>query len=77
MEVPDSAREEEREVQRPVRLDLDSAPTIGYASIQNSMPVVRSLRVTNSSDAELADAELLVRCDPGFAVGAKLRELAP
>lgn len=55
------------------QLELDSAPTIGYASIQNSVPVVRTVRVTNRSEEDLTDVELLVRCDPGFAQGAKLR----
>lgn len=57
----------------PIRLELDCAPTIGYASIQNSVPAVRSVRLTNRSDADLSDVELLVRCDPGFAQGAKFR----
>lgn len=62
-----------------VDLELDAAPTIGYASIQNSIPVVRTVRVTNRSEEALADVELLVRCDPAFAQGAKLRfqKLAP
>jgi very-short-patch-repair endonuclease len=62
-----------------VRLEMDSARTIGYASIQNSIPVVRTIGVTNLSATDLVDLELLVRCDPGFAVGAKIRfqKLAP
>lgn len=60
-------------------LELDSSPTIGYASIQNSVPVLRALRIINNSPSELTDLELLVRCDPPFALGAKLRfqRLAP
>lgn len=60
-------------------LELDSAPTIGYASIQNSVPVLRTVRVTNKSEADLTDVDLVVRCDPAFATGARLRfqKLAP
>ena len=79
MEVLAGSQQEEQGAPSPYRLELDSAPTIGYASIQNSIPVVRTVRVINNSEAELTDVELLVRCDPGFAIGAKLRfqRLAP
>jgi very-short-patch-repair endonuclease len=74
-----SASEQEQGSCALVRLEMDSAPTIGYASIQNSVPLVRTLRLTNESAADLVDLELLIRCDPSFAVGAKLRfqKLAP
>lgn len=79
MEAPVDAQLEGQGVAPPIRLELDSAPTIGYASIQNSVPVIRTVRVTNCSDSELLDVELLIRCDPGFAIGAKVRfqRLAP
>jgi very-short-patch-repair endonuclease len=75
--VADEARSQD--AQGPIHIELDAARTIGYASIQNSVPVVRDLRVTNRSGGELTDVELVIRCDPGFALGAKLRfqKLAP
>lgn len=79
MEVLAGSQQEDPGEYAPFRIELDSAPTIGYASIQNSVPVIRTLRVTNNSATEVSDVELLIRCDPGFAAGAKLRfqKLAP
>src|SRR3954469_15539065 len=79
MEVIAGSQQEGEDAKVLYRLELDSSPTIGYAAIQNSVPVLRTIRLTNNSEAELTDVELLVRCDPAFAVGAKLRfqKLAP
>lgn len=79
MEVIAISPQGEQDVEVLYRLELDSAPTIGYASIQNSVPVLRTVRLTNNSNEELTEVELLVRCDPAFAIGAKLRfqKLAP
>ncbi len=56
-----------------VRIEIGADPTIGYASIQNSVPVVRSLRITNCGDEALESIELIVSCNPAFARGTKLR----
>lgn len=79
MESLRSTQTSEHGAGAPIRLELDAAFTIGYASIQNSVPVLRTVGLTNTSDTELTDVELLVRCDPAFAIGAKLRfqKLAP
>jgi very-short-patch-repair endonuclease len=79
MEAIGGSQQDEQDAKVLYRVELDSSPTIGYASIQNSVPVIRTIRLSNNSEAELADVELLVRCDPAFAVGAKLRfqNLAP
>lgn len=62
-----------------VRVELQADPTVGYASIQNSVPVVRSLRITNQTQDRLDDLEVLVASNPSFTRGAKLRfeSLAP
>ena len=62
-----------------VEISLEADPTVGYASIQNSVPVVRALRVTNLGDEALEGLEVHLGCDPAFAGGAKLRfeRLAP
>jgi very-short-patch-repair endonuclease len=73
MDVGENSEECEDCTDPAVLLELDVSRTIGYASIQNSVPVVRDLRVTNRSDVELVDLELVLRCDPAFALGAKLR----
>lgn len=79
MEAIASSPQGEQDDKVLYRLELDSAPTIGYASIQNAVPVLRTIRLTNNSDEELTEVALLVRCDPAFAVGTTLRfqKLAP
>lgn len=56
-----------------ISIELESDPTLGYASIQNSVPVVRSLRLTNHGQDALEGLEVLIACNPGFAQGTKLR----
>ncbi|AHN74553.2 DNA helicase [Pandoraea pnomenusa] len=53
--------------------------TIGYAAIQNNVPVIREILVTNDGETTLSDVELLVRCVPAFAESARFRfeALAP
>ncbi len=62
-----------------VVVELETDPTLGYASIQNDVPVVRVLRVRNDGPSALADVIVTVRCSPAFAHGAniKLASLAP
>lgn len=62
-----------------ITLEVESDPTIGYASIQNAVPIVRSLQVTNIGDEPLEAVHVYVACNPGFAQGANLRfeRLAP
>jgi very-short-patch-repair endonuclease len=53
--------------------------TIGYAAIQNNVPVVREILVMNDGDAALFNVELVVKCVPAFAESARFRfeALAP
>ena len=62
-----------------VTIEIESDATLGYASIQNSIPVIRSLRLTNHGSESLEDLQVLVSCNPRFAEGSKLRfdRLAP
>jgi very-short-patch-repair endonuclease len=62
-----------------IAIEIESDVTLGYASIQNSVPVVRSLRLTNHGTDTLEGIEVLIACNPGFAQGTKLRfdRLAP
>ncbi len=62
-----------------VAIEIESDSTLGYASIQNSVPVIRSLRLTNQGEDTLEGLEVLIACNPGFAQGTKLRfdHLAP
>jgi len=56
-----------------VSIEIESDATLGYASIQNSVPIIRSLRLTNHGTDALEGVEVLISCNPGFAQGTKLR----
>jgi hypothetical protein len=56
-----------------IAIEIESDTTLGYASIQNSVPVIRSLRLTNHGEDALEGIEVLITCNPGFAQGTKLR----
>ena len=73
------ARPSENAALTGVAIEIESDPTLGYASIQNSVPVIRSLRLTNHGEYALEGLEVLIACNPGFAQGTKLRfdHLAP
>lgn len=62
-----------------IAFDLEADPTLGYASIQNSVPVVRALTVTNNGDSPLEQVEVRLSCNPRFAESVLLRfdRLAP
>lgn len=69
----------EPEAPNTLLLEIEADPTLGYASIQNSVPVVRALRVTSRFKTHLDDVEILINCNPRFAQSTKLRfaKLAP
>jgi very-short-patch-repair endonuclease len=75
-ENADSVASEQR---TGVAIEIESDATLGYASIQNSVPVIRSLRLTNHGSEALENIEVLITCNPRFAQGIKLRfdRLAP
>jgi len=56
-----------------LQLAIDADASTGYAAIQNNLPVVRSVSVTNSSAAPLLDLELTVGSAPAFAQGERIR----
>ena len=62
-----------------IAITIESDPTLGYASIQNAVPVVRSLRLTNRTPQAFENIEVHIRCNPAFAQSVKLRfdKLAP
>ncbi len=61
------------EVRPRVAVEIEADPTLGYASIQNSVPVLRSLRLTNHTEQSLERLVVLVTCAPRFAQGVKLQ----
>ena len=62
-----------------LRVEVQADPTVGYASIQNAVPVVRSLRLSNGTENRIEGLEVVVACNPSFARGTKIRfeSLAP
>jgi len=56
-----------------IAIDIEADPTLGYASIQNAVPIVRSLRLTNRSSRTFENVEVHIRCNPAFAQGVRLR----
>lgn len=61
------------EVRSGVAVDIEADPTLGYASIQNAVPVLRSLRLTNHTKNPLERLVVLITCAPSFAQGVKLQ----
>ena len=51
------------ELPNGIAIEIESDATIGYASIQNDVPVVRSLRLTNNSAAPVEDLQVLITCN--------------
>lgn len=56
-----------------LQIDVEADATVGYASIQNAVPVVRSLQLTNHGAEALENVQVLITCNPAFAQGIKLR----
>lgn len=60
-------------------VEIVADKTIGYAAIQNNVPVVRTITLTNNSDASIDHVEVVIGCSPAFAAGEHFRfeRLAP
>lgn len=56
-----------------IAIDIEADPTLGYASIQNAVPIVRTLRLTNRSEHTFENIEVRLRCNPAFAQPVTLR----
>ncbi|EHK66625.1 DUF3320 domain-containing protein [Achromobacter arsenitoxydans] len=54
-------------------IDIEADPTQGYASLQNAVPILRSLRLTNHAPHACNDIEVHVACNPAFAQAVTLR----
>lgn len=62
-----------------VSVAVEADETLGYASIENAIPIVRSVSVTHHGAEPLSNVDVLLACNPRFAEGARLRfdRLAP
>ena len=60
-------------------LEIEADATLGYASIQNAVPVLRSMSITHRGAEPLLNVEVRIGCNPPFAESIKLRfdRLAP
>ncbi|MFZ3140501.1 DUF3320 domain-containing protein [Polaromonas sp.] len=56
-----------------IRIDIEADATMGYAAIQNAVPVVRALRLTSLLPEAIDSLEVVVSCSPAFARGLRLR----
>ena len=59
--------------QTPVVIEVEADATLGYASIQNAVPVLRSMSITNSGAEPLLNVEVRIGCNPPFAESIRLR----
>src|ERR1035437_4560639 len=56
-----------------VTLTVEADATLGLASMQNEVPVVRQIQIRNGTPDTLTDVEVHVACAPAFAQGARYR----
>jgi very-short-patch-repair endonuclease len=79
--LPHPADASSQQPARPstLHIELHADPTTGYAAIQNNLPVLRAVTLTNAGDAPLDDVEVVIACAPAFALGQRLHfeRLAP
>jgi len=77
--TPTASGIQSQEIASVLRIEIESDPTTGCASIQNFVPIIRALRVTNAGDEPLEAVNVYVACNPGFAQGKNIlfERLAP
>jgi very-short-patch-repair endonuclease len=57
----------------PFAIGLIADGTVGYAALQNDVPLIRELSITNTSAGTLTDIEVLISAEPVFAELTLLR----
>ncbi|MDB5748283.1 MAG: putative helicase [Massilia sp.] len=55
-----------------LHIDIAADPATGYAAIQNNLPVLRSVTLTNKGDTPIDDVEVRLACSPAFALETRL-----
>ena len=60
-------------IEEKIRIDIEADATTGYAAIQNAVPMVRALRLTNLQPEAIEQLEVTIACSPAFARGLTLR----
>jgi very-short-patch-repair endonuclease len=56
-----------------ISIQIEADATLGYASMQNSVPVIRSILLTNTGDEPQKNLQVLINCNPPFAQNLKFR----
>ncbi|MEO6322214.1 MAG: DNA helicase, partial [Polaromonas sp.] len=56
-----------------IRIEIEADATMGYASIQNAVPVIRALRLSNPFAQAIENLEVVITCSPAFARSLTLR----
>jgi hypothetical protein len=59
--------------EQKIRIEIEADATTGYAAIQNAVPVVRALRLTNLLAEAVENLDVVISCSPAFARGLALR----
>lgn len=52
----------------PISIEMLISPTINYATQQNDVPVIHSLRISNHTNSVLHELQLKIETEPAFAV---------
>ena len=60
--------EDEKDISGQIRVEVQLLPVINYALLQNGLRIIRSLTISNESDANLTNAELRITSDPPFCL---------
>lgn len=53
-------------VEWSVKIELESDTTVNYATQQNDVPIIKSLRITNLTQSPLTDIVVRINTDPAF-----------
>lgn len=69
----DGAETATAEMALGIAIEVESDATLGYASIQHSVRVVCSLRLTNHCPEPIENLQVLITCNPQFAQRIKVR----
>ncbi|MGI4776841.1 MAG: DUF4011 domain-containing protein [Janthinobacterium lividum] len=77
--TPDSPEGALQDAPVCVVIEVVADATLGYASIQNAVPVLRSMSITHNGIEPLLNVEARIACNPPFAETIRLRfdRLAP
>lgn len=56
-----------------IKIILDAAKITNYAAIQNKVPILRQIRIENTSDIDVKDFELAISSNPSFIEGQRFK----